>query len=63
MIVQFTDRVTGAPVYINPEYVVSLRPDPPAPDAASVVKVRDGEAIAVRGAHAEVARKLLRPAA
>lgn len=43
MIVQFTDRVAGTSVYINPEYGVSLRPDPADPDAATVVKVSDGE--------------------
>ena len=61
--VQFTDRVTGATVYINPEYVMSMRPDPADPDNPSILKVRDGEAIHVHGSHAEVARKLLQRAA
>jgi hypothetical protein len=58
MIVQLIDTVAGAPVYINPEHVVSLRPDPDDPDELSVVKTRDGETVRVKGAHDEVARKL-----
>jgi hypothetical protein len=41
MIVPFVDSVSGTPVYINPEYVVALRPDPTAPDRVSIVKLRD----------------------
>jgi hypothetical protein len=63
IMVQFTDRVTGATVYINPDYVMSIRPDPAEPDTASIVKIRDGETIHVHGSHADVARKLLRRAA
>jgi hypothetical protein len=60
MIVQFTDRVAGTAVYINPAYVVTLRPDPADPDRASVVKLQDGETIQVLGEHREVADKLAR---
>jgi hypothetical protein len=60
MIVQFTDPVAGAPVYVNPDYVVSVRPDPADPDHISVAKVRDGESIKLQGAHDEVAQKLAR---
>ena len=62
MIVQLTDSVAGTPVYINPEYVVTLRPDPEDPDHVSVIKVRDGESIRVRGSDTEVADKLARAA-
>ena len=61
--VHFTDRVTGATVYINAEYVMSIRPDPAAPDSASIIKIRDGETIHVHGSHTDVAAKLLRLAA
>jgi len=61
--VQFIDRVTGAAVYINPEYVMSIRPHPADPDNASIVKIRDGETIEVKYSHTEVVRKLLRRAA
>ena len=61
--VHFTDRVTGATVYINPEYVMSIRPDPAAPDSASIIRIRDGEPIHVQGSHTEVPAKLLRRAA
>ena len=61
--VHFTDRVTGATVYINPEFVMSIRPDPAEPDGSSIIKIRDGETIHVRGSHTEVAAKLLRRAA
>jgi hypothetical protein len=58
MIVQFVDSVAGTPVYLNPEYVVAVRPDPGDPDDVSTVKMRDGETVRVRGDHEEVARKL-----
>jgi len=62
MIAQFMDSVAGTAVYINPAYVVTLRPDPAEPDHVSIVKVRDGESIRVRGDHGEVADKLARAA-
>lgn len=61
MIVQFVDRVAGTPVYINPSYVVSVRPEPTDPNHASVVKLRDGEALGVVGAPQQVADKLTNP--
>ena len=60
MIVQFMDSMAGTPVYINPAYVVTLRPDPADPDNISVIKTRDGEFIRVRGGDKEVADKLAR---
>ena len=62
MIVQLMDSVTGTPVYINPAYVVTLRPDPADPDHISVIKIRDGESVRVRGSDKEVADKLARAA-
>jgi hypothetical protein len=62
MIVQLYDTVTGTPVYINPVYVVSLRPDPADPDHVSIVMLRNGESIRVKGEHREVADKLARAA-
>ena len=58
MIVPFIDSVTGTTIYINPAYVVSMRPDPSDPPNATVVKLQDGESVRVRGEHAEVADKL-----
>jgi hypothetical protein len=58
MIVQFLDRVAGAAVYINPEYVVMMRPDPEHPLEATIVKLNDGETLTVIGDHREVADKL-----
>jgi hypothetical protein len=60
MIVPFVDSVTGAAVYINPDFVVTLRPDPAEPTAVTLVKLRDGESIRVRGEHREVADRLAR---
>lgn len=60
MIVPFVDSVSGTPVYINPDYVVALHPDPSAVDRVSIVKLRDGESIRVQGDHQEVADKLAR---
>src|ERR671915_440459 len=45
MIVQFMDIATGTAVYINPAYVISLRPDPADPDHVSIIQLRSGEAI------------------
>ena len=61
MIVQFMDTATGTPAYINPTYVVTLRPDPADPDHVSIVRLRDGESIRVKGDHGEIADKLARP--
>ena len=58
MIVQFFDVDAGTTVYINPEYVVTLRPDPAHPETTTVVKLRDGETFRVQGTHVEVAAKL-----
>jgi hypothetical protein len=52
--------MTGTATFINPTYVVSLRPDPTDPDHASIIKLQDGESIRVRGDHQEVADKLRR---
>jgi hypothetical protein len=62
MIVQFIDASIGTTVYINPAYVVSLRPDPADPDHNSLIRLRDGETVRVKGDHREVAAKLARPA-
>ena len=62
MIVQLMDSVTGTPVYITPAYVVTVRPDPADPDHISIIKIRDGESIRVRGSDKEVADKLARAA-
>jgi hypothetical protein len=43
MIVPFLDTDAGTTVSINPEYVVTLRPDPAEPERVSVVKLRGGE--------------------
>jgi hypothetical protein len=63
LIVEFIDNVTGTAVYINPAYVVSLRPDPADPADVTLAKLNDGETIGVRGSHVEVADNLTsRPA-
>jgi len=60
MIAQLMDSVAATPVYINPAYVVTLRPDPADLDRVSIVKLREGETIRLRGEHREVAEKLVR---
>jgi hypothetical protein len=57
---QFVDTVAGTPVYVNPTYVVTLRPDPEEPTRVSDLKLRDGQEIRVLGEHREVADKLAR---
>ena len=61
MIVQFIDASIGTTVYINPDYVMSVRPDPTDPDHVSLIRLRDGESIGVKGDHRETAAKLARP--
>ena len=58
MIVQFIDASIGTTVYINPTYVLSLRPDPSDPDHVSIIRLQDGESIRVKGDHREVAEKI-----
>jgi hypothetical protein len=58
MIVRVFDVDSGTTVYINPEYVVTLRPDPAHPENTIVVKLRDGETFRVQGTHVELAAKL-----
>jgi hypothetical protein len=58
MLVQFFDTGAGTTVYINPEYVVTPRPDPETPERTTIVKLRDGEIFRVQGTYVEVAAKL-----
>ena len=58
MIVRFMDSVAGTAVYINPDYVVSVRPDPANPTEVTQVKLSDGESLRVVGDHEDVARRL-----
>ena len=37
MVVPFVDSAVGTPVYINREYVATLRPDPADPDHRSML--------------------------
>jgi hypothetical protein len=62
MIAPLMDSVTGTAVYVNPEYVVTLRPEPGDPLHVTLIKLQDGESIRVRGEHTEVAEKLARRA-
>jgi hypothetical protein len=60
MIVEFTDSIAGTAVYINPKYVISMRPEPTDPLHVTKIKLSDGETIQVRAEHTEVADKLER---
>ena len=60
MVVRFTDIATGTAAYLNPAFVTTVRPDPADPDHVSIVRLRDGESIRVKGDHREVADKLAR---
>jgi hypothetical protein len=62
MIIAFAEAASGVPVYINPTFVVSLRPDPSDPDQTTVVRLSDGETLRLRGGHDEVAGRLSRTA-
>jgi hypothetical protein len=58
LIVKLLDRIAGAAVYINPEYVMSLHPDPTEPTRITMAKHWDGESIRVHSDHQEVADRL-----
>jgi hypothetical protein len=60
MIVPFSEASSGVAVYINPAFVISLRPDPADPDRTSEIKLSDGEIVRVRGIHEDVAERLSR---
>ncbi len=60
MVVRFVDDNTGTPIYINPEYVMSLRPDPVKMESGSIITLGNGETIRVEGDHEEVAARLAR---
>jgi hypothetical protein len=60
MIVPFFDTNAGTTVCVNPEYLVTLRPDPAEPERTSIVKLRDSETFRVQGTHVEAAAKLAR---
>jgi hypothetical protein len=60
MIVPFHEAASGVAVYINPAFVISLRPDPDDPEHTSIVKLSDGEALRLRGGHDEIAARLTR---
>jgi hypothetical protein len=62
MIVDFIDAVAGTPVYINPAFVVSMRPDPERPTEWTEVHMQDGQTLRVIGEHSDVADKLAVPA-
>lgn len=63
MIMPFFEAASGVAIYINPAFVVSLRPDPADPERTSIVKLSDGETLRIRGGHDEVAARLSRTTA
>jgi hypothetical protein len=60
MIVPFTDSTTAPAVYVNPAYVVTLRPDPVAMDRIRIIKLEGGESIRVQGDRRQVVDLLAR---
>jgi hypothetical protein len=58
MVVEFKDSGAGTPIYINPDFVVTVRPEPEDPLRITEVKLRDGEMVRVLGDHRAVASKL-----
>ena len=63
MIIPFAEAASGVPIYINPSFVVSLRPDAAEPERTTVVKLSDGETLRLRGGHDDVAARLSRTTA
>jgi hypothetical protein len=62
MIVAFTDAETATTVYVNPAYVMTMRPDPADPDHRTIVRLEDGESIRVNEDHRKAFDKLARAA-
>jgi intein/homing endonuclease len=58
MVIELKDSVAGTAIYVNPDYVVSVRPDPEDPVRRTEVKLRNGETLRVVGDHPVVAGKL-----
>ena len=63
MIISFFDAASGVAIYINPVYVISLRPDPADPEHTSIVKLSDGETLRIRGGHDDISGRLSRTTA
>ena len=63
MIVPFVEATSGVAIYINPVFVISLRPDPADPERTSIIKLSDGESLRIRGGHDDVAAQLSRTTA
>ncbi|MDB5172605.1 MAG: hypothetical protein JWO87_2815 [Phycisphaerales bacterium] len=63
MIVPLYDSTTGVTVYVDPSFVMTLRPDPEHPLDMSLIKLKDGETLHVQGEHREIADKLAYPPA
>jgi hypothetical protein len=63
MIIAFAEAASGVPIYINPSFVVSLRPDPADPERTTMIKLSDGETLRLRGGHDDVATRLSRTTA
>lgn len=60
MIIAFAEAASGVPIYINPAFVVSVRPDPADPERTTVVRLSDSETLRLHGSHNEVAARLSR---
>jgi hypothetical protein len=58
MIIPVFEATSGVAIYINPVYVISLRPDPADPEQTSIVKLSDGETLSIRGRHSDIAERL-----
>ena len=58
MIAQFMDTAAGTAVYINPTYVVTLRPDPADPDHVSIPMLRNEDSKARPECQGERSRNL-----
>ena len=56
--VQFTESATGGHVAVNPDHVARVAPDPADHAGTTVIHLRDGEDVRVKGAFTEVVRKL-----
>ena len=56
--VQFTEVTSEAPVAVNPDHVAVASPAPEDHDGTTLLLLRDGQDLRVKGAYPEVVRKL-----
>jgi hypothetical protein len=56
--VEFTESASDTPVAVNPDHVAKVHPEPNDPTNITIIRLKDGDEIGVKGRHADVLKKL-----